>query len=156
MADTLARMRQMVGTTAQWAADDIVIGDGELVCERTTGGAIKMKVGDGVSNFSELPYLGGLVPAFGEDYSWQTVTGSRSDNTDYMSPDYPIQVNFVASFLTNSGSAALVVGGVSIAAVGNAGLGQVLMTISGIVPPATVYRVNTSLLDGRAWLELRI
>lgn len=156
MVDTLARMRQIVGTTAQWAADNIVIGDGELACERTTGGQVKMKIGNGTSTFSALPYIGGLVPAFGTDYTWQTMTGSRSDNTDYMSPGYPIMVNFVAEFLSNSGSAQLVIGGTMVAASHNGGLGAMVATVCGVVPPATAYRVNTALLNGRTWLELRI
>lgn len=55
MTDTLARMRQLAGTTAQWAANDLVIGDGEIAVERTTVG-IKLKIGDGATRFSLLGY----------------------------------------------------------------------------------------------------
>jgi hypothetical protein len=55
MTDTLARMRQLAGTTAQWAANDLVIGDGEFAVERTSAG-IKLKIGDGASRFSLLGY----------------------------------------------------------------------------------------------------
>lgn len=53
MTDTLARMRQLVGPTADWAANDLVIGDGELALERWTGG-YRVRIGDGVKRYSEL------------------------------------------------------------------------------------------------------
>lgn len=56
MADILARTRLIVGTTAQWAANDIVLGDGELALE-IDGADAKAKVGDGSSAFSASPYL---------------------------------------------------------------------------------------------------
>lgn len=59
MANILARQRQLIGTSAEYVAADIVGGDGELLLERAAGGAIKMKVGDGVQKFSALSYFGG-------------------------------------------------------------------------------------------------
>ena len=56
MTDTLSRMRQLIGTTAEWAANDIVIGDGEIALENT-GTEVKAKVGDGAQTFSALKYV---------------------------------------------------------------------------------------------------
>jgi hypothetical protein len=49
-------MRQIVGTTADWAANDIVLGSGELGIERVSGSDIRIKVGDGSLAWSALPY----------------------------------------------------------------------------------------------------
>ena len=57
MSDILARVRTIVGTTAEWAADDLVIGDGEIACERLVDGKVKIKCGDGLQKFSVLPYI---------------------------------------------------------------------------------------------------
>lgn len=56
MADTNARMRQLDGTTAEWAANNIVLGKGEIGVERASTSNVLMKVGDGVSTWSALPY----------------------------------------------------------------------------------------------------
>lgn len=57
MADTFARMRQLIGSTAEWAANNIVLGSGELGIERVSATEYKAKVGDGTSKWSLLPYL---------------------------------------------------------------------------------------------------
>ena len=62
MATTLARMRQLIGTTANWAANDLVIGDGELALERTVAGVVLTKLGDGVKRYSQLGYVDFDVP----------------------------------------------------------------------------------------------
>jgi lysophospholipase L1-like esterase len=62
MADTFARMRQLIGTPAEWAANDIVIGNGEIAAERN-GDLVRFKVGDGIKKFSELTYLGSVSAA---------------------------------------------------------------------------------------------
>lgn len=56
MADTFARMRQIVGSTADWAANDIVLGSGEIGIERVSSSDIRIKVGDGATAWSALPY----------------------------------------------------------------------------------------------------
>ncbi len=56
MADTFARMRQIVGSTADWAANNIVLGSGEIGIERVSSTDIRIKVGDGTSTWSVLPY----------------------------------------------------------------------------------------------------
>lgn len=64
MATTNQRMRQLIGTTAQWAANNLVIGDGEIAVERQVGNVIRMKVGDGVTTFSALPYVTALAAGY--------------------------------------------------------------------------------------------
>ena len=59
MTDILARQRQLIGTTAEWGADDLVLGNGEMAVERVSATEIKVKIGDGVSRFSTLPYVAG-------------------------------------------------------------------------------------------------
>jgi len=63
MTDTFARMRQLIGTTAEWTANDLVIGNGEIAAERTPTGEIKLKVGDGTTRFSSLSYVTGGTAA---------------------------------------------------------------------------------------------
>lgn len=57
MADTLARMRQLIGSSGEWAANDIVLGSGELGIERVSAAEYKMKCGDGSTRWSSLPYI---------------------------------------------------------------------------------------------------
>lgn len=49
------------GTTAEWAANDIVLDFGRPGVELTTDGKIKFKIGDGENNWSSLPYVSGDV-----------------------------------------------------------------------------------------------
>ena len=49
-------MRQIVGSTADWAANNIVLGSGEIGIERVSSTDIRIKVGDGASTWSALPY----------------------------------------------------------------------------------------------------
>jgi hypothetical protein len=57
MTDTFARVRSIVGATADWAAHDIVLGDGEIAIERIAGNVVKLKVGNGTNPFSTSPYV---------------------------------------------------------------------------------------------------
>jgi hypothetical protein len=54
MTDIFARQRQLIGSTAEWAANDLLIGDGELAIERLVNGNLSVKIGDGTSKFSQL------------------------------------------------------------------------------------------------------
>ena len=54
----LKRMRQLIGTSADWTANDLVIGDGEIAIVREVDGALGLRVGDGLKRFSELPDIG--------------------------------------------------------------------------------------------------
>jgi len=49
-------MRQLVGSTADWAANDIVLGSGEIGIERVSESDVRIKVGDGSTAWSSLPY----------------------------------------------------------------------------------------------------
>lgn len=53
------RVLSLKGTTAEWAADDITPGDGEICIEALGSGVMKMKVGDGLLAFSALQYTTG-------------------------------------------------------------------------------------------------
>lgn len=154
MADIPARMRQIIGTIEQWGDDDLVIGDGEFALERTDEGGIKIKVGNGVDVYTDLPYVS-AAGAFGAGYTWRDVTGERNDNTNYTSPGHAIQISYRLSTLANGGIAEIVVGGISVATVANGGNGQLELSMSAIVPPDTIYRVNQSNANGRAWCECR-
>lgn len=57
MVDKLARMRQVVGSTADWGAHDLQLGDGEIAFERRADGNVWAKIGGG-QPFSASPYLG--------------------------------------------------------------------------------------------------
>ena len=46
-------------TTEQWAADTEVQTKGSACVEFTTDGKTKLKIGDGVNTFANLPYIGG-------------------------------------------------------------------------------------------------
>lgn len=46
------------GTTEDWMTkSDIVPRDGEIVIEKCSDGYTRLKIGDGVSTFAQLPYL---------------------------------------------------------------------------------------------------
>jgi hypothetical protein len=81
MTDTLARMRQLSGSTAQWAANDLVLGAGELAAETLANGGARLKLGVGTTPYSQLPYVGDV--AYVEDYGavadWNAATGTGTD-----------------------------------------------------------------------------
>lgn len=56
MADTFARQRQLIGSPAEWQANNLIIGSGEIAIERD-GATDKLKIGDGTRTFSALPYI---------------------------------------------------------------------------------------------------
>lgn len=60
MPDILARQRTIIGTTAEWAANDLVIGYGEIALE-VDASEVKIKVGDGISAYSVLKFIGASV-----------------------------------------------------------------------------------------------
>ena len=59
MADIFARMRGLIGTTADWAANNIVLLNGEVGAEVVSGTETRLKVGNGTSTWSALPYASG-------------------------------------------------------------------------------------------------
>jgi len=60
-------IRHLRGNEADWAANDIVVPDGELAILYTGGGQTKLKVGDGVRRFSALPALIGNTSSIDAD-----------------------------------------------------------------------------------------
>ena len=50
-------MRQLIGTSAEWLANDVVLGDGELGVEIVDDYHARIKVGDGVTAFSNCPVV---------------------------------------------------------------------------------------------------
>jgi hypothetical protein len=52
-------MRQIVGTTADWAANNIVLLNGEVGAEVVSGTETRLKVGNGTATWSALPYASG-------------------------------------------------------------------------------------------------
>lgn len=57
MVDTFARQRQLIGSTAEWAVDDMVLALGEIGIEQVSSVDIRIKVGNGVDPWSMLPYI---------------------------------------------------------------------------------------------------
>lgn len=51
-------VKHVYGTTAEWAANDIVLYQGELGVEKTASNEHKIKIGDGTHAWSALPYAG--------------------------------------------------------------------------------------------------
>lgn len=56
MADIYARQRQLIATTSGWASANIVLGYGEIGVEVASSSDVRIKIGDGTSTFSALPY----------------------------------------------------------------------------------------------------
>ena len=53
------RIKNKISSSSEWATNDIVLMQGEIGIERTESEGDKIKIGDGVSTFSQLPYFGG-------------------------------------------------------------------------------------------------
>ena len=75
MADTNARMLQLIGTTADWAASPLTLDAGEIGFEILTDGTVKGKVGDGVTPFASLPFSMGEGVTLTTE---QTITGFKT------------------------------------------------------------------------------
>ena len=57
MSQIDARIRQKRDTAANWTNSNPVLLNGELIVVETSTGAIRLKVGDGVKTFNQLPFL---------------------------------------------------------------------------------------------------
>jgi hypothetical protein len=47
------------GTTNEWSASKVIPKEGEIVIEELDNGTKKIKLGDGVTPFKDLPYISG-------------------------------------------------------------------------------------------------
>lgn len=57
MSQINTRIRQKRDTAANWTSSNPVLLNGELIVVETSTGAIRLKVGDGVKTFNQLPFL---------------------------------------------------------------------------------------------------
>ena len=80
------KVRQLRGTDAQWAANDVVIDDGEIALALSPAGTYRMKIGNGVNKFSELAMFGGEVkyPNSWEPVNVKHATDIRLGETEYL------------------------------------------------------------------------
>jgi hypothetical protein len=88
---------------------------------------------------------------------WQNVTVSRNFNTDYVAPAYDMEVSSTNTTSANNQTLELVVAGVSVASVGNAGATSSWLSLQGYTIPANAtYRINaTGSITKGSWTELR-
>jgi hypothetical protein len=56
--DTYARVRNLYGTTADWTSANPILGAGEIGAEYISASDLRIKVGDGTSTWTALPYAG--------------------------------------------------------------------------------------------------
>ena len=61
MSQINRRIRQKKDTAANWTSSNPVILNGELIAVETSNGAIRLKVGDGVKTFNQLPFLDEVI-----------------------------------------------------------------------------------------------
>ena len=52
-------IRHLRATSAEWAAHDIVIPEGEIALEKMPSGRIRARIGNGADHFSALPAIDG-------------------------------------------------------------------------------------------------
>lgn len=75
MTDTLARVRSLIGTAAEWVADPLVLGKGELAIEMK-GGVPRIRVGDGIKRFDQLKNA--FISSQGDNIDGPLVWGGRA------------------------------------------------------------------------------
>ena len=110
MSDIFYRTKNIFGSEADWASNDIVIAQGELAFCLFPNGDIQGKVGDGSSLFSQLEYSIGYpaVPLAGNDDT-NPITGTltfRNDALDKqilmgITTDFSVDDFVIASSGTN-------------------------------------------------------
>ena len=98
-------IRHIRGTEAEWAANDVVIPEGEIALLKTRGGKIKAKIGDGYSKFSELSSIDGdairptkntISPAHGKLYRLGTVTDLTVSLPASPDDDFYTEISFTS------------------------------------------------------------
>ena len=87
------RMNQLIGSEADWASSDLVIGLGEIALAVMDAGGIRGKIGDGSSKFSELDYVIGTasVPLTGTE-DGQPITGNLIFENTNINREYVIGI----------------------------------------------------------------
>ena len=73
------KVRHLRGRDEEWAANDVVIDDGEIALALSPAGNYRMKIGNGEKKFSELDMFGGEV----RKPSGQIVTLKHCDDVRY-------------------------------------------------------------------------
>lgn len=73
------KVRFLRGSDEEWAANDIVIDDGEIALAQSPTGNYRMKIGNGEKKFSELDMFGGEV----RRPTGQSVTLKHCDDVRY-------------------------------------------------------------------------
>ena len=114
--DTFARMRQLIGTTADWAANNIVLGSGEIGVEVVSSTDIRLKVGNGTSTWSALSYASSSSSSIST--AVQTALDAKLTVADYVVRETPsgsvngTNTSFTLAFTPVSGSESVFLNGI--------------------------------------------
>ena len=104
-------IRHLRADEATWAANDIIVPDGELALLKTKGGYTKIKVGDGQHSFSTLPSLTGEAVNLAESsVELQHGRSYRLGQMDAVTVSFPsvIDDDYYAELTFDSGADATV------------------------------------------------
>lgn len=97
----IADVKSVTHTTAEWAGDyaSLVLKAGQLGIE--SGDPTKVKIGDGVKTWTQLPYFTGTTGAVAQEYA-TTITSeiAPSGSTIYTIPGYT-STSYVEVFMNN-------------------------------------------------------
>lgn len=97
-------IRHLRADESEWSSNDIVLPDGEIAILKTRGGNTKLKIGDGVLKFSELPSLLGdaqehdgydtVTLLHGKSYRLGEVPSLTVALPDVIDDDYYSEISF--------------------------------------------------------------
>ena len=76
MAEDYKRMRQLVGSAADWSLSTLILGDGEIAFERE-GDVIRAKLGDGGKTFAQAPYFSESLWQSSGSYTFSRINGTH-------------------------------------------------------------------------------
>ena len=68
-------------TTANWSSNNPILKDGEIGFEETTDGDVKLKVGDGSTNWNSLNYFTVGLKAYKQTFTTSNFTSSSGSYT---------------------------------------------------------------------------